>query len=207
LRILIVDDHRLFSQGLQFLLSDLNPEANCVCVTSVQAALACTATAFDLILLDLRLPDSHHGDGLEKIRLAYEGTPVVILSGETQLDLIRDLIERGAAGFIPKSADTEVLMQALHTILAGGVYLPPESITPQATNPALEPLTDRQVEVLLKLMQGKSNRAIASDLNISENTVKTHLAIAFRHLGVSSRTEAVFKAAALGLTAPPAAQA
>lgn len=204
MRILLVDDHLLFSRGLQFLLADLDAQAGCVMATSIAQAVS-EPGPFDLVLLDYALPDSHGNKGLERVRAAHDGVPVVMLSGETRLQLVSDLVEMGAAGFISKASDTEVLLSALRTVLDGGIYLPRQLLgvpSPNA-NERVHNLSPRQVQVVLKLMQGKSNRLIAQELELTENTVKTHLAAAFRTLDVSSRTEAVFKAAALGLKPPP----
>jgi len=201
---LLVDDHLLFSRGLQFLLADLDAQADCVMATSIAQAVSENGP-FDLVLLDYALPDSQGNKGLERVRAAHDGVPVVMLSGETRLQLVSDLVELGAAGFISKASDTEVLLSALRTVLDGGIYLPRQLLgvpSPNA-NESVHKLSPRQVQVVLKLMQGKSNRLIAQELDLTENTVKTHLAAAFRTLGVSNRTEAVFKAAALGLMPPP----
>lgn len=200
MRILLIDDHVLFLRGLQFLLVDLDEKIVCVSVTSIAQALV-QRGPFDLILLDFSLPDNHGTAGLERVRGAHEGVPVVMLSGEIRTGVIRDLVSRGAAGFISKSSDTMELLTALRTILAGGIYLPPHVLLPappEIDAPATL-LTRRQNEVLIRLMQGKSNKLIATELDIGENTVKTHVAAAFKILDVSNRTEAVFRAATLGL--------
>lgn len=204
MRILLVDDHLLFSKGLQFLLADLDDQAHCVLATSIAQAVT-EPGPFDLVLLDYALPDSQGSKGLERVRAAHDGVPVVMLSGETRLALVSDLVELGAAGFISKASDTEVLLSALRTVLAGGIYLPRQllGVPSPMSGERVHNLSPRQVQVVLKLMQGKPNRMIAQELDLAENTVKTHLAAAFRALGVSNRTEAVFKAAALGLMPPP----
>lgn len=199
MRILLVDDHLLFSRGLQFLLADLDAQAHCVIAASIAQAVA-EPGPFDLILLDYALPDSQGHHGLVRVRAAHDGVPVVMLSGETRLQLVSDLVDQGAAGFISKASDTEVMLEALRTVMGGGIYLPRQILdVPSSSAPPLHDLSPRQVQVVLKLMQGKSNKLIASELALTENTVKTHLAAAFRVLGVANRSEAVFKAASLGL--------
>jgi DNA-binding NarL/FixJ family response regulator len=197
LRILLVDDHLLFSRGLQFLLADLDAHAICVITNSIAQAEAATGP-FDLVLLDYALPDSQGHAGLSRIRAAHEGVPVVILSGETRLQLVSDLVELGASGFISKASDTEVLLSALRTVMAGGIYLPRQllGVPSPGTIARAHDLSPRQV-------QGKSNKLIATELGLGESTVKTHLTAAMRNLGVNNRTEAVFKAATLGLLPPP----
>ena len=205
MRILLVDDHLLFSRGLQFLLLDLNASADCVIASSIAQALA-QPGPFDLILLDYALPDSQGSQGLVRVRAAHEGVPVVMLSGETRMQLVSDLVEQGAAGFISKSSGTEVLLAALRTVMNGGIYLPRQilSVPSPASAAELSKLSPRQIQVVLKIMLGKTNKLIASELLLTENTVKSHLAAAFRTLGVTSRAQAVFKAASLGLMPPPA---
>lgn len=200
MRILLVDDHSLFTRGLQFLLSDLDANAQCVIAHSIAQAVA-QAGPFDLVLLDYALPDSGGISGLSSVLAAHPGVPVVMLSGETRLELVQTLIDAGAAGFISKASDTDLLLGALQTVLAGGTYLPKQllGVASPASKDRLHDFTPRQLEVVLKLIQGKPNKTIARELGMTENTVKTHLAAAFRTLGVNNRTEAVFKAAALGL--------
>jgi DNA-binding NarL/FixJ family response regulator len=123
--------------------------------------------------------------------------------------VVRAAIELGAMGFIPKSSSPEVLMQALRLILAGGVYLPPAVLDgrlaeplpakPQAGPAKLPGITERQMDVLRCVIQGKPNKVIARELDISEGTVKAHLSAVMQALGVHNRTEAVYAAAKLGL--------
>ncbi|HRK39407.1 MAG TPA: response regulator transcription factor [Burkholderiaceae bacterium] len=205
MRALLIDDHMLFSQGLRFLLEDLHPTLQCDSATSIAEALTRTGP-YDLILLDYRLPDSQGSDGLVRVLGAHPDSPVMMLSGDAQPELVNELVELGAAGFVSKSADTETLLGALRTILAGGVYLPPHAVAlrePQtqlaATSSAVASLSPRQLDCLLKLAQGKPNKTIARELDLAESTVKTHVTAVFAALGVNSRAEAVFKAASLGL--------
>jgi len=202
MRALLVDDHVLFAQGLRFLLQDLDESLTCVTASSIAAAVAAPGP-FDLILLDYALPDSQGSDGLARVLAAHEGATVAVLSGDPRADLVHELIGQGAAGFIPKASDTPTLMQALETMLAGGVYLPPTALVGPAVNAgvaqAVAGLSPRQMDCLLKLVQGKPNKTIARELEVADSTVKTHLAVAFKALGVSSRAEAVFQAAKLGL--------
>ena len=135
-------------------------------------------------------------------------TPVAVLSGEEDPNLIRATIEAGASGYIPKASSSEILVAALQLILAGGIYLPHkvlagmEAVTAGKGNSieaTKDLLSGRQTAVLLRAIQGQPNKVIAIDLGIAEGTVKTHLSAAFKALGVHNRTEAVFAAARLGL--------
>lgn len=205
MRALLIDDHLLFSQGLRFLLEDLDPTLACDSVTSIADAVALPGP-YDLILLDYRLPDSQDAQGLTRVLAAHPDSPVMMLSGDAEPALVNELVELGAAGFVAKSADTDTLLAALQTMLAGGVYLPPHAVAlrePEtqhaATSAAAATLSRRQLDCLLKLAQGKSNKTIAAELYLADSTVKTHISAVFATLKVSSRAEAVFKAASLGL--------
>ena len=162
-------------------------------------------------MLDLKLPDSNGITALREVREEFSSIPLAVVSGTDDPAQIRELIDEGAAGFVPKSSSSEVLLAALKLIIAGGVYLPPAALdfvpvprlemTDAETGAAL--LSSRQTAVLLKAIQGKPNKIIARELDIAEGTVKAHLSLAYRALGVHNRTEAVFAAAKLGLHPHP----
>jgi DNA-binding NarL/FixJ family response regulator len=202
MRVLLVDDHLLFCQGLKFLLADLDPDVQCETADSIRSAIQARGP-FDLVLLDYNLPDSRGHEGLQRVLSAHDEATVVMLSGDSRPELVRELVTWGASGFVSKAADTPTLLQALRVILAGGVYLPETSqaMTGETGPSPLAALTQRQMDVLLRLVQGKPNKAIARELDIAESTIKTHVSDALRILGVSNRAEAVFKAAAWGLVA------
>ena len=211
MRILVVDDHALFREGLKFLLRDLDDELVISEAADCRQAAAQHGEAFDLILLDLHMPGVEGLDALEALRGAFEATRIVVLSAEEDPRQVRRAIDSGAAGFIPKSSTPEVLLNALRLILGGGIYLPPMALRGLADAPEsstsshvsherlVEALSGRQLDVLNKAVLGKPNKVIARELGISEATVKAHLSAAFRVLGVHNRTEAVYTAARLGL--------
>ena len=215
MRILIVDDHHLFRQGLKFLLADLDPGiVFCEADNSEQALAFVPGAPVDLVLVDLHMPGALGMEALSRMHAAFESSSVVVVSSDDDPRVIRKAIELGACGFVPKSSTPQVLIAALRLVLAGGTYLPPhvllawEAATPPPPPPPPAPvqrpdgLSERQLEVLLKAVQGKANKAIAREMNLSEGTVKAHLSAAFRALGVQNRTEAVFAAARVGLTPP-----
>jgi DNA-binding NarL/FixJ family response regulator len=206
--LLLVDDHALFREGLKLLLAGLDSQAKLEEAGDLRQALKLAADgAFDLILLDLKMPGPNGLEALATLRDATAGAPIVVLSGEDDPVVVRAAIEHGAMGFIPKSSTPEVLIQALRLVLARGVYLPPLAIGARATaalpsgsiESKLPGITDRQMDVLRCVIQGKPNKVIARDLDISEGTVKLHLSAVFRVLDVHNRTEAVYAAAKLGL--------
>jgi DNA-binding NarL/FixJ family response regulator len=160
----------------------------------------------DLILLDLFMPGANGFELLSQVCGSATAAPLVVLSGSEDVAHMRKALDCGAAGFIPKSAPRAVMLSALRLVLAGGVYLPPELMQappPSAARNAapdnLGALTERQREVLMRLSQGLSNKQIARDLGLSENTVKVHVAAILRALGASNRTEAALQARALGI--------
>lgn len=209
MNILLVDDHELFRAGLQLLLADLGDELSFAQASNCTAALERIGErTFDVILLDFHLPGMQRFDALRAIRARAEDAAIVVLSAEEDPALIRQVIDEGAAGFIPKASSHAVMMAALRLVLAGGTYLPPHALSseplgaqpveiPQASSVAR--LTERQLATLRLAMLGKSNKVIARDMTLSEATVKAHLAEAFKRLGVHNRTEAVFAVARAGL--------
>ena len=209
MHVLLIDDHAMFRQGLKFLLSDLDSS---LCFSEAgscdQAVELLADKEAQLILLDLNMPGTKGLGALQAVTAAAPTTPVAVLSGEEDPNLIRATIEAGASGYIPKASSSEILVAALQLILAGGVYLPHkvlagmEAVTAGKGNSieaTKDLLSGRQTAVLLRAIQGQPNKVIAVDLGIAEGTVKTHLSAAFKALGVHNRTEAVFAAARLGL--------
>ena len=213
MNILLVDDHALFRGGLKFLLQQLDTGLVLDEAGNCEQAIARSAErSYDLILLDLNMPGLSRLDALGALRDAAPDAPVVVLSGEGDPAVVRSAIERGAMGFIPKSATPEVLIQALRLVLARGVYLPVEVLegadgpaTPPA--PAVEAssgtgatgLTPRQMDVMRCVIQGKPNKVIARELGVAESTIKVHLSSVLRAFGAHNRTEAVYVAAKMGL--------
>jgi DNA-binding NarL/FixJ family response regulator len=205
MHILIVDDHRLFAEGLTVLLKELQPNVQVTSVNSIAQAKECHYV-FDLILLDLHMPDAIGFDGLTRLKAAHEASPIVVVSGEESATQIRDCIHLGAMGFVPKSSSAVELFAALKRILAGEPYLPSHIIHTPTESMRTEEirlklnLTKRQLEVLTKVVQGKPNKIIARELKISDTTVKSHVLAVLMALDVHNRTEAVYKAAALGMS-------
>jgi DNA-binding NarL/FixJ family response regulator len=138
-----------------------------------------------------------------------------MLSGSRDHATMRAALDRGAQGFIPKAETREVLTGALALVLAGGVYVPPTMLAPvspsnpgapkgDAVTPQSLGLTDRQLDVLALLMQGKNNKLICRALDLAEPTVKNHVSAILKALGVTSRTEAVLAVTRHGWKLPGA---
>jgi DNA-binding NarL/FixJ family response regulator len=165
----------------------------------------------ELILLDLHLPDSSGFGLLAELRERHPAISVVVLSASDERDDIAKALDLGALGFIPKSAQREVMLSAFKLIFSGGIYVPPEILARPGPKPATPArsgkpvsaaelgLTGRQMEVLILMMEGKSNKAICRVLDIAEPTVKNHVTAILKALKATNRTEAVIAAGALGV--------
>jgi len=165
-------------------------------------SLALAHGDIDLVLLDYHLPDMNGLDALAVFGQRHPELPIVLLSGQTSIHIMRQALQAGAAGFVSKASVSDELLRAARTVLAGDIYLPKELTTPPPTPPeatdARPPLTQRQELVLRCLLDGHSNRDIADRLHVSEETVKTHVAAILRHFDVQNRTQAVVSAARYG---------
>jgi len=207
-RALVADDHPLVRDALARTLAELEPAVEVVAVGDFDAALVAVQTsAFDLALLDWQMPGMDGVEGLRRLRAAAPTLPVVVASGHDDAATIRAVLAAGAAGFIPKSERSEVLLQALRLVRAGGVYVPArllDAAAEAAPVPHAGDLTPRQHDVLLCLMRGDPNKLIARELGLTEGTVKIHIAAILRTLQVRNRTEAVVRARELGIGNDPA---
>jgi DNA-binding NarL/FixJ family response regulator len=227
MKILMVDDHALIREALRGVLKELMEDAAVLEAANCGQAMQLVAEHPDigLVLLDLNLQDRDR-DGfsvLAELREHYPAMAVVVLSGQQDQSSIQKALDLGAAGYIPKSGQREVMLRALQLVLVGGVYIPPEILArdePSASQPGAKPraadrrpaspadlgLTGRQLDVLWLMMQGKSNKAICRALDLAEPTVKNHVTAILKALGVSNRTEAVIAVRDLGWELPPDAK-
>ena len=196
-RILIVDDHPFFSEGLAFALRQsglVDTVDSCGSVSQARDYLRRFADT-DLVLLDLLLPDAA---GLTLIHaLTREGLPipVVVVSSREDENAIRAARAAGAQGFMRKSAGAAALAAMMLHIQQGRLWFPDE---PMAQD-GYQPLTPRQQDVLELLSAGLPNKRICQELDLTEHTVKTHLKAIFASLQVHNRTECVLLARELGL--------
>jgi len=219
MKILVVEDHVLMREALSGVLKELKGDA-AVIVEAPDSRQAMRLIEqnpdVELVLLDLGLPDRDGFEILSEFAERYPTISVVVHSAHQDRERVMKALDLGAIGFIPKSAQREVMLSAFNLIFSGGIYIPPEILdrgqaTPMSaqTRPAssLKPpvsaadlgLTERQMEVLALMMRGKSNKAICRVLDLAEPTVKIHVSAILKALKVANRTEAVLRAAALGL--------
>jgi DNA-binding NarL/FixJ family response regulator len=207
MNVLMVDDHVMFLQGMKNLLNVLVPELRVETTGDIgHAAQLVQLTDFDLVLLDWHLNDCDGAESIRRLRDAGCMARVVVLSGETNGALIRQSVELGAAGFIPKKYSSEMMVAALRHVLAGRIFLPSETAQPQRdeersamSDPRLAGLTARQMDVYRAATRGLPNKLIARQLDIAESTVKAHLTAVYSALGVRNRTEAAYQASREGM--------
>jgi len=218
MKILIVDDHLLFREGLKLVLSKLDAATVTLEAGNLEGALSLARQHADIaiVLFDLGLPGSHGIDALARFREEWENLPVVVLSGQEDQQTVLEALGHGAMGFVPKSTSAEVLRAAIEIVLHKGVYVPPAALgallpsmptarSAGSTRKRLSDLglTERQVQVFRFIVQGKTNKAIAKALQISESTIKQHVKPILRTLGVTSRVGAILEVARLGIALEP----
>lgn len=190
MKILILDDHPLFREALHYVLNKLEEKVSILEASDYETALQHIAENPDigLISLDLYLPGKGGFTVLDNITKNYPAMPFVVISSSNHRTDITRALEAGARGYIPKCTGSLVMLNALRLILSGGIYIPPLMTSNKA------PFTPRQVEVLKLLIEGLSNKVIASRMELAEATVKMHLTSIFRGFGVSNRTQAAMEA-------------
>ncbi len=215
LHVLLVDDHPLFVDGFKHMLAQLRSHVSVQVALNFAGALKALdeGGAFDIVLLDMGLPDIDGYAAIQAIRENYPLQPLVVLSANEEKQLINQALAAGVQGYIPKSTRSEVMISALNLVLAGGIYIPTIALS-IGDSPARigikkkrrgdddigELLTPRQITILDNLANGLSNKEIARVLNIADGTVRVHMSTIYRVLGVDNRTQAVVKASKLGLT-------
>ncbi len=227
MNVLLIDDHELVWDGTHQLLQRLAGEIEAQAAFGFQAvrdvvgACALPAHGFDLVLLDYHLPGLSGLAALQAVKAHFEATPVCMQSGETAPQRVREVIEAGAAGFVPKSYRLEEIEAALRLVLRHRVYLPAEFLLSHEVTRSSEPdalaredlprflqteLSPRQRQVLALAIRGVPVKLISRQLGIAEGTVKVHLSMVYRALGARNRTDAlcrVFEAqAAAALESP-----
>jgi DNA-binding NarL/FixJ family response regulator len=209
MKILVIDDHPLIQEALRHVLAALDPALEFIQAQDSSEAHAALSREpdTDLILLDLALPGCDGFDLLAELRREWPGMPVLVLSATHDRETVEHALDLGAMGFIPKTANTRVLLEALQLVLAGGVYVPSEPLRASpavrsrttVTRPEQLGLTLRQADVLKLLVQGKPNKLICRDLKLSEGTVKVHVSAILRALNVRNRTQVVIELARRGV--------
>ena len=211
IRILIADDHPVVRFGLTKFLND---ESDISVVgeagTAVETVHKMNTLRPDITLLDLEMGELHGVEALQHVREAAPAARVIIYTAFCDEKRILDAVELGVQGYLLKDGDTKALAMAIRNIHTGGTSLAPEITTkllqhmqgqskPMLMASSAEALTNREHQVLHELVEGKSNRAIARHLYITERTVKFHVSSILNKLHAKNRTEAVLIAAQSGI--------
>lgn len=212
MNVLLIDDHEIVWNGTRRLIervaAEIDPESifGFEAARDVSGACRLPAHGFDLVLLDYHLPDLSGVAALSAVKAHFETTPVCILSAEGAPQRVREVIEAGAAGFVPKSYRLEEMEAALRVVLRHRVYLPAEFLLVDNATRTEDPdalerdelvrflkveLSPRQRQVLALAIRGTPVKLIARKLTIAEGTVKVHLSMVYRALGAHNRTDAL----------------
>jgi len=209
--ILIIDDHPLMRQGLAMTMQSLSPSAEVCEASDINEALQIAMQRRDVVLaiVDLRLPMIDGLAGLTLLRQCSPQTKLVVMSAQFGPEDVAQARARGADGFLPKNLSSDDVLRALRSVLAGescfpdgSLGLPPEPMAHTTKTPladAAPVLTDRQMQVLALLVQGKPNKIIGDELGMAPGTVKIHISSVLRALKVTNRTQAVLAAGRWGL--------
>lgn len=208
MKIVVADDHALFRAGIRHVLRGLETGVEVLEAANGRTALAFAAEDpdIDVVLLDLHMPNMDGLSALAQFAERYPTLPVVMLSASTSRNDMQRALDLGAMGYIPKDSTGPVMLNALRLILSGGIYIPPElaraSLAAGINTSAAVTLTPRQQDVMILLVQGKTNKQIAEQLDLAEATVKMHITAIMKVLDVTNRTQAVVEARRLGLIQP-----
>jgi DNA-binding NarL/FixJ family response regulator len=219
LRVVIVDDQPLVRAGLAFIVStEPGIEVASEAGNGELGVAAVAAFGPDVVMMDVRMPVLDGLDATRQIRAA-DGPPVLVLTTFDDDDVLWGAIEAGAAGFVLKDAAADDIIKAIRVVAEGGSWIDPRvaprllsalrAARPRATSPggsasdtALVTLSDREVEVLRLIARGSSNVEIATELYVSERTVKGHVGSIFTKLGARDRAAAIVLAYDAGLVVP-----
>lgn len=218
MKILLADDHALIREGFERTLTGMELNMDFVHAEDRDTVLTQLASHqdIDVILLDLFMPGVKGFDLLSEVCDKYSNIPVIVISGTEDPRYMRKSIDNGASGFIPKSAPTDTMMSAIQLVRNGGVYIPadmmqkkslttnnhgnvPSQTLSNEIREAAGKLTARQQQVLDLMGRGMSNKEIARELNVSDHTVKIHVAAVLRLFNAANRTEAVVMAQNAGV--------
>lgn len=203
MKVLIADDHELVLDTVVAFIET----AGGIDVSTAQSydevpAKVAAEGPFDLVMLDLNMPGMNGLSGLERAIKLDGAMRVALFTGDASRSLAEQAIELGAAGFVPKTLPAKSLVNAIRFMAMGEQYLPAGLMTAEETkseHPLAKKLTEREQQVLKGLTEGKSNKEIARDLDLSEPTIKLHVKTLYRKVGASNRTQAALIAREAGL--------
>jgi DNA-binding NarL/FixJ family response regulator len=201
---LIADDHPMVRDALASSLGQAFPGASIALAATLAQARAALESEpeTDAVLLDLDMPGMDGLTGLALLRSEHPTVPIIVVSAVREAATIRRAYELGASAYIDKSASLDEIAGTVRAVLDGEVFAPPESAPTDSFAQRAAQLTPQQWRVLALMVQGDQNKQIAYKLGVGEATVKAHVTVILRKLGVRSRTQAVIEARKLAL--PPA---
>jgi len=193
--IMIVDDHSLFRTGMTMILTQVGKVAAISEANSIKEAFEFCEAGIDIILLDIHMPGLNGIDGIKPLREKFSGAPIIVLSASSETSDIQKAKELGASGFVSKAALADEMVNSISRVLNGSTCFP-DDFAPDDTSSSKHSLsaslTPRQIEVLIYLCEGMSNKLIARELEMSENTVRVHVSAILATLGATNRSEAIF---------------
>ena len=195
IKVLVVDDHIVVRSGIEQVLSTTDDiEIVGLAPDGQRAVEMVQALKPDVVLMDLSMPVMDGVEATRRIHALAPDTKVVVLTSFSDQARITDAMSAGAEGYLLKHADPAQIMDAIRSVVTGGVPLDPKAarvmLNSQRDMRPGDPLSAREREVLVLLCKGMANKQIARHLGISERTVKAHLTHVFQRLGVSDRTGA-----------------
>lgn len=199
-RVLVADDHPVVRKGMAFIVEDA-PELQCIGqADGVESAIAAwQAHGPDIGIFDLRMTDGDAISAITRIRTFDAQARILVISSYDSDEEVYRVMKSGARGYLLKDDEPETIVNAIRTVLAGRSYLAPHLAGKLASRISENDLSEREMEILTMVAEGRSNATIAKDLGISTSTIKFHLNNVYSKLGVSSRTSAVALAAKRGL--------
>ena len=190
--ILIADDHPLLREGIATVIrSQPDMKLMAEASTGSQAVRLCLELRPDIVLMDLRLPDMSGIDALANIRMHFSEARVIILTTFEGDAEVQRALKAGARSYLLKSMTPNEILANIRLVHAGKVVVPPEVAAQLLEFMSEDALSEREIEVLRQVAEGKSNRAAGATLFITEETVKIHMRHIMEKLGASDRTQAV----------------
>lgn len=200
MRILIVDDHIVVRLGLRALLQSQKDMQVVGDAANGRDAIEQVGRLHpEVVLMDLRMPDCGGVDAMRKIRAVEPAARVLILSSYGSEEDIYQAIQAGALGYLLKDTGSEELLKAIRRVSEGNTWLPPAVAARYAERLRRPELTNREMEILQCVFRGLTNKEIAYELGVAENTVKNHINNLMLKLGAKDRTEATHLALVRGL--------
>ena len=208
MKVLLADDHDLVRDGLRPYIEQLDSDVSIEEAGSLDEVLRVAEVTPNpnLILLDLNMPGMQGLNSISQVSETFPESPIVVISGHFDNDVITGALQRGARGFVPKTARGKSLLSALKLVLEGETYVPPAMLAGDAGASAeplpgaapapiedtvLAKLSAREMSILRLLIDGKTNKEIARELDLQEITIKVHVRNAYRKIGASNRADAV----------------